>query len=153
MRGGRLILTASMKFPDLYGDWRFVSGVALLVLGAGNWMIGFERTHQYSQIVATASHSPSPTDFRSFDELDNPSDSAVLDPLTAEERNVSYATARMDFYHATFLSGQVMVIAGLLLGLWGMIAVIQSDARRALKRAAERSHSIGPPGARNLPPA
>ncbi|HEY6417735.1 MAG TPA: hypothetical protein VIX59_01930 [Candidatus Binataceae bacterium] len=140
-----------MKLPDLYGDWRFVSGVALLVLGASNWMVGFERTHQYSQIVATASHSPPPTDFRSFDELDNASDAAVLDPLTAEERQVSYATARMDFYHATFLTGQVMVIAGLLLWLWGMIAVIQSDARRALRRSAERSHAMSPPGARNPP--
>ncbi len=139
-----------MKIPDLYRDWRIVLGVALTMLGAGNWFIGFERTHQYSQMIAALPHDTSGVDFRSFDELDPASGgAAVLDPLTAEERQVSYATARMDFYHATFLTGQVLVFVGGLLTLVGFLGVIQSDTRRALRRALEQANA--PPADR--PPA
>jgi tellurite resistance protein TehA-like permease len=41
----------------------------------------------------------------------------------------------VDFYHATFLTGQVLVLAGVLLALIGFISVIQRDARSSLRRA------------------
>jgi hypothetical protein len=132
-----------MKLPDVYTDWRIVAGLALMILGAGNWIIGLHRTQQYSQMIAATAHTATGTDYRSFDELDAGTGVAVLEPLTSEQRKVSYATARMDFYHATFLSGQVMVVLGLLVALWGFMAVIQTDTRNALRRAA-----LGPPPAR-----
>lgn len=130
-----------MKLPDLYSEWRIVAGLALIVLGAANLTIGLRRTQLYSRVVAARPEAASGTDIRSFDELDPNSGGAVLDPFSNEERQVSYATARMDFYHATFLAGQVIIIAGLMLGLWGVIATIQRDARRALKRARDKSQA------------
>jgi hypothetical protein len=129
-----------MKLPDVYTDWRIVGGLALMILGAGNWIIGLHRTRQYSQLIAATAHTAAGTDYRSFDELDAGTGVAVLEPLTSEERKVSYATARMDFYHATFLTGQVMAVLGLMVTLWGFMAAIQTDTRNALRRAA-----IGPP--------
>jgi multisubunit Na+/H+ antiporter MnhG subunit len=141
----RRILVQRMKIPDLYRDWRIVLGIALTVLGAADWFIGFERTHQYSQMIAALPHGSSGIDFRSFDELDPASGgAAVLDPLTAEERQVSYATARMDFYHATFLTGQVLVLAGVLLTFVGFLGVIQSDTRKTLKRMLEQANAPPP---------
>lgn len=134
-----------MKLPDLYRDWRIVLGVALTALGAGNWFIGFERTHQYSQMIAALPHGSSGVDFRSFDELDPASGgAAVLDPLTNEERQVSYETARMDFYHATFLTGQVMVLAGVVLTFIGFIGIIQGDARKARRGALAQANAPPP---------
>ena len=128
-----------MKVRDLYTDWRVVAGVALACLGAANWIIGLNRTQQYSQIIASAPNAAAGSDYRSFDELDASAGGAVLEPLTARERAVSYATARMDFYHATFLTGQVLVLVGLVVTFWGVIVVIQTDTRRAMHSAA------GPP--------
>ena len=122
-----------MKLPDVYSDWRIIAGLALLVLGATNWSIGMYRTTEYARIIAQAA-TPVPDEaYRSFDELD--ADSTVLEPFTNEQRRVSYATARMDFYHATFLTGQVMVVAGLAVMLVGFIVVIQRDTRRAIRRS------------------
>jgi hypothetical protein len=135
-----VVFTFEMKLPDIYTDWRIVAGLALMILGAGNWIIGFHRTQQYSEMIAASAHSATGNDYRSFDELDAGTGVAVLEPLTSERRKVSYATARMDFYHATFITGQVMVVIGLMVSLWGFIAVIQSDTRNALRRAA-----LGPP--------
>jgi len=121
-----------VKLRDTYTDWRVTAGLALVLLGATNWVIGLSRTQMYSQIVASAREQDYATDIRSFDELDA-SAGAVLEPFTNEERQVSFATARMDFYHATYLAGRVMVIGGLLLGFWGFIRVIQKDSRRAVR--------------------
>ena len=124
-----------MKPPDLYSDWKVVAGIALVILGAGNWFIGLSRTRQYGQMMAAAKHAAAATDYRSFDELDAGTGPAVIEPLTPRERQLSYATARVDFYHATFLTGQVLVLAGVLLALVGFISVIQRDARSSLRRA------------------
>jgi hypothetical protein len=126
-----------MKLRDLYTDWRVTAGLALVALGATNWVIGLSRTQMYSQIVATAREQDYATDIKSFDELDATAGD-VLEPFTNEERQVSFATARMDFYHATYLAGRVTAIGGLLVAFWGFIRVIQKDSRRALTHAYDR---------------
>jgi hypothetical protein len=139
-----------MKLPDIYTDWKIVIGLGLAVLGAGNWVIGLQRTQIYSRmIVAHQQPSAATTDYRSFDELDaDVGGAAVLEPLTAEQRQASYATARMDFYHAAFLAGRAMVLLGVLLTLLGFISVIQQDSRRAFRRPeADPQIPRGLPGA------
>jgi hypothetical protein len=139
-----------MKLPDIYTDWKIVIGLALIALGAGNWMIGRERTQIYSRMIVAHQQPAGGTDYRSFDELDE--DAAVLEPLTAEQRQASYATARMDFYHAAFLAGRVMVLLGLLVTLLGFISVIQQDSRRAFRRPEDDAHiPRGLPGTPRTP--
>jgi hypothetical protein len=124
-----------VRLPDVYKDWRIMAGLMLVFLGAGNWIVGLNKTRLASQMIAQAEHTTPSTDYRSFDEVD--SAGAVLKPFTEEEARVSYATARMDFYHVTFLSGQVMVIVGLVLTLIGFINVIQRDTRRSIRRISD----------------
>ena len=130
-----------MKPPDLYTDWKVVAGIVLVLLGAGNWFIGLNRTRQYSQMIAAATHAAAVADYRSFDELDAGTGHAVIEPLTPRERELSYTTARMDFYHATFLTGQVLVLVGVLLTLVGFISVIQRDARATISRSTSLPQS------------
>lgn len=132
-----------MKLPDIYGDWRIMAGIVLLLLGSANWIIGLERTREYSRIIAEATAAPIPNNaYRSFDEIEP--DSAVLEPFTAEQRRVSYATARMDYYHATFLTGEALMSIGVIAMLAGFITIIQRDARRANRRIRTQSASRGP---------
>jgi hypothetical protein len=138
-----------MKLPDLYTDWKIVVGLGLIMLGAANWIIGVERTQIYSRMIVAHQQPASATDYRSFDELDE--GAAVLEPLTAEQRQASYATARMDFYHAAFLAGRVMVLLGLLVTLLGFISVIQQDSRRAFRRPEDDANL--PPGLPGAPRA
>ncbi len=101
-----------MKLPDIYTDWKIVVGLGLIMLGAANWIIGVERTQIYSRMIVAHQQPATATDYRSFDELDAGAGGAVLEPLTAQQRQASYATARMDFYHSAFLAGRVMVLLG-----------------------------------------
>ena len=139
-----------MKLPDIYTDWKIVVGLGLIVLGAGNWVIGLQRTQLYSRMIVAHQQPSTATDYRSFDELDE--GAAVLEPLTAQQRQASYATARMDFYHAAFLTGRVMVLLGVLLTLLGFISVIQQDSRRAFRRPDDDAPiPRGLPGAPRAP--
>jgi hypothetical protein len=142
-----------MKLPDIYTDWKIVVGLGLIMLGAANWIIGVERTQIYSRmIVAHHRSAATATDYRSFDELEAGAGGAVLEPLTAQQRQASYATARMDFYHAAFLTGRAMVLLGVLLTLLGFISVIQQDSRRAFRRPDDDAHlPHGLPGAPRTP--
>jgi hypothetical protein len=134
-----------MKLPDLYTDWKIVVGLGLIMLGAANWIIGVERTQIYSRMIVAHQQPAAATD-----ELDE--GAAVLEPLTAEQRQASYATARMDFYHAAFLAGRAMVLLGLVVTLLGFITVIQQDSRRAFRRPDDEARlPRGLPGAPRAP--
>jgi hypothetical protein len=126
-----------VKLPDAYHDWRVVLGVALILLGSGNWMVGRLRTQQYSQIIASARPASPDDAYRSFDDLDSTAN-AVLEPFTDDQRRVSYATARMDFYHATFLTGYVLVMTGLVVTFFGFLGLIRRDTRRVMGRIQDR---------------
>jgi hypothetical protein len=119
-----------MKLGDVTRDWRVMLGLGLVVIGAANWLVGRQRTRQYSAIVAAQPDPTTNESYRSFEELDNGVD-AVLEPFTEQQRRASYATARMDFYHATFMTGYAMVIGGLIVTFLGFLGLIRGDASRA----------------------
>jgi multisubunit Na+/H+ antiporter MnhG subunit len=134
-----------MKLPEVYSDWRVVFGVALLILGIGNWVVGWEKVQQYAQIAATESKSDGhgQDSYRSFDELGSDPGGALA-PLTAEQREVSFARARMDFYHSTFMTGRFLVFFGLLFSCIGFLSLIRKDTRRAVTRLNLHVKAEGP---------
>ena len=121
-----------MKPLELYNDWSIVAGVVLILLGAGNWLVGLNGIVQYRRMVIAS--PPSAELYRNFDELDARSGGAVLAPLTQDERTISYAAAQMDFYHAVYLTGCILFALGLIISLMAFIGAIRRDAREAIDR-------------------
>ena len=109
-----------------------LSGVILMLIGSGNWLIGLRRAQQYSQMIAETTQPRVDEGYRSFDELDAGSDRAVLAPFEAAQRKVSYATAHLEFYRATFESGRVLFLLGVVVWLIGFLGVLRRDAKRAV---------------------
>lgn len=126
-----------MKMPDIYHSRSAMVGIALILLGSGNWLVGRFNTQRYGELLRNSGAASADKAYVGFDELDAGA-VAVLAPLTAEQRRASYATARMDFYHATFLTGYLLVLAGLLLTFLGFLGVIRNDARRAAAHINEQ---------------
>lgn len=124
-----------MKIRDVYGDWRILIAVVLLALGTGNWLVGLNGIEQYSVIIRAA-QGGGVTDYRNLDELDPATGSAVLAPLTVEQRKVSFARAHLDFYHAVYVTGRILFGVGLIIFFFAMVAAIRRDSRRMAKRAA-----------------
>lgn len=132
-----------MKLADVSREWRVLLGLGMAVIGSANWLVGRTRTEQYSAYIAAMPDRGAEESYRSFDELGTGAD-AVLEPFTAEQRRAAYATARMDFYHATYMTGEALVIGGALVICLGFLSLIRRDASRAL-RLDVRSLGAGPP--------
>ena len=45
----------------------------------------------------------------------------------------------MDFYHATFLTGYVLVMTGLVVTFFGFLGLIRRDTRRVMGRIQDRN--------------
>src|SRR2546426_384789 len=41
-----------MKIPDVYRDWRIMFGLALMLLGAGHWIVGWQKNQLYGRLLA-----------------------------------------------------------------------------------------------------
>src|SRR5579875_1104277 len=134
IRSGR---SGGMKPRDFYTDWRLLVGAILIITGTVNWAIGFTGTKHYGQVVATSGQEDVEELTRPFDELDDSSNQAVLEPLIAVERKASLDSAQMDFYHAIFFVGQSFFAGGLILMLIGLFATLRRDAKTA-------NHDAGP---------
>ena len=130
-----------MKIPDVYRDLRIMFGLALMLHGAGNWVVGWQKTQLYGQLIASGARHRADATAPGFDELEAGAGD-VLRPFTTPERQVSYARARMDFYHATFLTGQVITVTGLIVMLLGFLSIIRRDARHTMRRVAVRSSPL-----------
>jgi hypothetical protein len=138
-----------MKIVEVTRDWRVVLGLALVAVGVGNWTVGRARTEQYSAIVAAQPAPSAAQSYRSFDELDAGAD-AVLEPFSDAQRRVYYASARMDFYHATFMTGYILAIVGLIVTFIGFRGLIRRDASGAARRLTIRARSEDPPTSSSL---
>ncbi len=135
-----------MKLLEITRDWRVDLGLALILLGVANWMVGRIRTREYSVIVAEQPVKSTEQFYRSFDELDADGDADdVLAPFSDAQQRVYYASARMDFYHATFMTGYGLVIVGLIVTFFGFRNLIRHDASRASSHLSIRALGQGPP--------
>ena len=115
-----------MNLADLYRDWRIMGGMALPMLGIGNWALGLS---QHPQIYGQKSQSDGRAARRTLPQLRrtrrSDHDQAVLAPFIAEQREVSFARARMDFYHATFHDRALLGFLGLVLSSWVSSALFE----------------------------
>jgi hypothetical protein len=133
----------AVKLPELYSDWRLVTGLVLIIMGAVNWGVGFIGTEQYRQPPSVASETQSEDISSVFDGLDDSSNRAVLTPLVDRQRKVSINSAQMDFFHAVFLVGQALFVAGLVITLATLLATFHRDAKNAMSRAFRANLSNG----------
>jgi hypothetical protein len=119
-----------VKTRALYRDWRLVVGVVLVILGVGNWSVGFIGTEQYRQSPNLVPQTAAEDVSSSFEGLDDSSNQAVLTPLTKRQRKVSFNSAQMDFFHAVFVVGEAIFVCGLVTTLLALLSAFRRDAKK-----------------------
>lgn len=91
--------------PLYYRNYLFVTGIALLVLGLGNYVTArFKATH-YQAAVAEAGPAVQPASSSLFNDL------GVSPPDEARER-WEIARAKFDFYQVVLSAGRLMMSLG-----------------------------------------
>jgi hypothetical protein len=112
-----------------YYQSRFlVTGVSLLVLGAGNVLIGSQKLAQYQHIVAEGrarGYFP-----------DTGTSSGVLRPVDDEGERYNIGRAKVDLYHVVLSGGLLMLGLGTILTAAAWVRVrVQRDTALPVGRA------------------
>ncbi len=96
-----------MRGRRYYQSRFLVTGISLLVLGAGNVFIGSTKLAQYQHIVAEGrarGYFP-----------DNGKSSSVLRPVDDEGERYNIGRAKVDLYHVVLSGGLLMFALGTIL--------------------------------------
>ena len=88
-------------------------GLLLVVLGLGNWFIGFIQGKDHEQLLATGKlHAPTAS-FEDFPELNAQTTATLLQPLQRGSDRQTLVGAKLDFYKVVQSGGHMLVLLGL----------------------------------------
>jgi len=110
---------------SLYKSYVFVAGVALILLGAGNYLAAGSKTHHYQALMNTVASLQQPSSALL------PYGSTAYFPSEAHER-WEIARAKRDFYQVVLSAGRLMMGIGFLCTA---VSLIQLRRQRILQAA------------------
>ena len=117
-----------MEFRSLYLNPFFVVGVVLVLLGAGNWIVGAVQVAHYRALVDTGAKTGLEESYRSFSELTPRKNRGVLKRIH-EEREKHHATrVKVDFFHVVLRGGLLLFLIGLGLAFSALFKVRRQHA-------------------------
>jgi uncharacterized membrane protein YidH (DUF202 family) len=102
-----------------------LTGLVLLVLGAGNWATGEVRLRQHETLIAAIEHREQADATRPASRSDEDEDDEELE----------LARVRMDFYHVVASGGRLLTAAGLVLTALGLARYLRPRGRSMDERA------------------
>ncbi len=117
-----------MKFRSLYLNPYFVVGVVLVLLGAGNWIVGAVQVAHYRALVAAGSKTGLEESYRSFRELTPRKNREVLSRIREEREKYDAARVKVDFFHVVLKGGLLLFLVGLVLAVSVLFKVFRQDA-------------------------
>jgi LPXTG-motif cell wall-anchored protein len=98
------------------------TGIALFVLGVGNWVVSHNKIIEYTERTQPSNSDVPAAPFDEFSELTARTNATLLEPLHRGIADYSDAEAKLDFYRVVESGGRALVLLGLLLialaGLW-----------------------------------
>ncbi len=120
-----------------YQSRLLVTGISLLVLGAGNVLIGSQKLAQYQHVVAVGrarGYFP-----------DTGTASSVLRPVDDEGERYNISRAKVDLYHVVLSGGLLMLALGAILTAAAWVRVrVQRETAIGVGRAPLPGAPPGP---------
>ncbi len=111
-------------------------GVALIIIGAGNWYTGFDKGAEYERLLAAGNLPSAVDDYEDFHNLTARTAATLLAPLQRGSDEYTLANAKLDFYKVVQSGGRMLMLLGLFCAAAG---AIRSWQRR---RGSERDELL-----------
>jgi predicted PurR-regulated permease PerM len=118
-----------MKFRNLYSDTVLIAGIACLVLGIGNWLVGSVETAKYQNLLNKTARTGLEDSYRNFQELDQQKNEEVLRSINENREKFNAARAKLDFFYVVLTGGRILVLLGFLLVVAALIYLMRTEAR------------------------
>lgn len=120
---------ARMKFRDAYSNVLFITGVACLVLGIGNWVVGSVETSKYQNLLNKTARTGLEESYRNFQELDQQKNEEVLRRINENREKFNAARVKLNFFYVVLTGGRILFLLGLALMVGALIHLIRAEAR------------------------
>ncbi|MCX8072677.1 MAG: hypothetical protein N3C12_09520 [Candidatus Binatia bacterium] len=99
----------------------FWVGVALLLLGAGNWVIGQNKVADHRRLLRTAESQVLITPPEGFEQLTARTNLSLLKPFRVSAGRMSALEQKLQFYRVVESGGRILCAIGALSALAGFL--------------------------------
>jgi hypothetical protein len=124
-----IISVDAMKIRDIYSNAVFMGGMACLILGIGNWIVGSVETTKYQGLINKTARTGLEESYRNFQELDRQKNEEVLRRINENREKFNAARAKLDFFYVVLTGGRMLLLLGLLLMVGALIYLIRAEAQ------------------------
>lgn len=104
-----------MNIKDLYLKPGFVTGLVLVLLGAGNWIVGSVQVNHYRAVVAAGADFGKDGSYGGFGQRTPQENREILGRIHEEREQYDAARVKMDFFYVVLTGGLILFLAGLFL--------------------------------------
>jgi hypothetical protein len=123
-----------MKIRDVYSNAVFIAGVACLILGIGNWVVGSVESSKYQNLLNKTARTGLEESYRNFQELDQQKNEEVLRRINENREKFNAARVKLNFFYVVLTGGRVLFLIGLLLVVAALIHLIRAEAQHNKQR-------------------
>lgn len=118
-----------MKIRDVYSNALFTAGIACLVLGIGNWVVGSVETSKYQNLLNKTARTGLEESYRNFQELDQQKNEEALRRINENREKFNAARVKLNFFYVVLSGGRILFLFGLLLVVAALIYLIRREAQ------------------------
>ena len=117
-----------MKPRQLYLNPFFAFGVVLVLLGAGNWIVGAVQVTHYRALLDAGSKTGLKDGSGGSRELSSTKNTEILGRIHEEREKYDAARIKVDFFYVVLGGGLLLVFAGLGFGVFAFLKTRGQDA-------------------------
>ena len=133
-----MVIVPLVTFRSLYLNPYFAAGVVLVLLGAGNWIVGVVQVAQYRALVEAGSKTRPEGGFRDARELAPGENRRILGRIHEEQERYDAARVKLDFFHVVRRGGLLLFMVGLGLASAALARTVRRNASAGADRPAAR---------------
>jgi len=122
-----------MRLREIYSSYFMIVGMACLLLGVGNWIIGALETAKYQNLLLKTAHTGLEESYRNFQQLDQQRSEEVLRRLNDNREKYNAARVKLNFFYVVLIGGRLLFLIGALITVVMLFRLIRRDARAKIE--------------------
>jgi hypothetical protein len=126
-----------MKIREVCSNVIFIAGLACLVLGIGNWIVGSVETSKYRSLLNKTARTGLEESYRNFEQLDQQKNEEVLRRINENREKFNAARVKLNFFYVVLTGGRVLFLLGLVLVVAALIRLIRTEAQSNKRRMVQ----------------
>ena len=125
---GWLSSVALMKAGQLYLNPIFAFGVVLVLLGAGNWIVGTVQVAHYRALVDAGSKTGLNDGSAGAGGVASPKNTEILGRIHEEREKYNAARIKVDFFYVVLRGGLLLFLVGLGFSVFALVKTLRQNS-------------------------